>query len=84
MNAVLITKGNLNDELMTPVELAKVFKKSLAWVYSMVAKRIIPFHKIQGTLRFSKTEIEKYLISTRVKSATEQYEYFQAEEEILD
>jgi len=55
------------DNLITPKELARLFKLSSASVYRLVDKRTLPFYKIGGNLRFSTADIEKYLSEARIE-----------------
>ena len=54
-------------ELITPNELARLLKISKAGVYRLVDKRQIPFHKVMGSLRFSTTDIEGFLLNNRIE-----------------
>ena len=51
----------------TPYELAEYLAISKATVYRLVGRRLLPFHKIGGVLRFKKEDIEKHLESGRVE-----------------
>lgn len=73
-----------SDNLITPKELSKILNKSIPSVYRLIGKRVFPFYKIGGSLRFSKPEIEKYLDDIRIETMTKQYEHTQARKKILD
>lgn len=55
------------ENLITPGELAKLFKLSPTSIYRLVDKRALPFYKIGGNLRFSMADIEKYLSEARIE-----------------
>jgi len=55
------------DNLITPRELSRLFKVSIASIYRLVDKRSLPFYKVGGNLRFSKTDIEEYLNNVRIE-----------------
>ena len=52
---------------LTPEELADMLEISKATVYRLVNKRQIPFNKIGGSLRFRKTDIDKFLDAERIE-----------------
>jgi excisionase family DNA binding protein len=54
--------------LMTPNEVANALRISMAGVYRLVDKRILPFHKVGRGLRFTEQDIATYLASNRVES----------------
>jgi excisionase family DNA binding protein len=56
------------DNLITPQDLSKILGKSLASVYRLTGERKIPFYKIGGSIRFSLTDVKKYLTAGRVES----------------
>lgn len=56
----------------------------MASIYRLIGKRVFPFYKIGGSLRFSKPEIEKYLDDIRIDPMAKQYEHTQARKKILD
>jgi excisionase family DNA binding protein len=55
------------DNLITPKELARLFKLSSASVYRLVDKRTLPFYKVGGQLRFSLADVEEYLNGVRIE-----------------
>ena len=57
--------SNLN--LMSIKDLSKLFNLSQTTVYRIVESRKIPFYKISGVLRFSETDVIKYLEENRVE-----------------
>ena len=56
----------ISKPFLTPGELAEFFSISKATVYSLVEKRVMPFYKIGGQLRFKRTDIEEYLEHSRI------------------
>lgn len=55
-------------ELLTIQELAQVLRISTTTAYRMVDQREIPFHKVRGSLRFTRDDVDGYLRGTRVES----------------
>jgi excisionase family DNA binding protein len=55
-------------ELMTLPELAESLRISKNTAYRMVEKRELAFHKVRGSLRFRKADVDVYLAQTRVES----------------
>ncbi|MDO8659837.1 MAG: helix-turn-helix domain-containing protein [Candidatus Parcubacteria bacterium] len=76
--------GSTADNLITPKELSRLLNISMASIYRLIGKRVFPFYKIGGSLRFSKPEIEKYLDDIRIDPMAKQYEHTQARKKILD
>lgn len=66
--------GSNTNNLITPSELADVFKISKSSVYRLIEKRQIPFLKIGGKLRFTQTDVDKYLNNVRIEPIVKQYE----------
>ena len=54
-------------ELITPNELAQLLKISKAGVYRLVDKRQIPFHKVMGSLRLNRIDVEQFLLNNRIE-----------------
>jgi len=52
-------------QMLTPGELATLLKISRPSVYRLADKRIIPFHKVGGSLRFSEEDIWSFLEQNR-------------------
>jgi len=69
--------GSTAQNLITPDELAKLFKISKSSIYRLVDSRVLPFYKVGGNLRFSITDIDEYLGNVRFESMQKQYEYIQ-------
>ena len=58
------------NNLITPEELADIFKISKSSIYRLIDKRQIPFFKIGGKLRFSKDDVSEYLNNVRIETIT--------------
>lgn len=69
--------GSTIQNLITPDELAKLFKISKSSVYRLVDSRVLPFYKVGGNLRFSAKDIDEYLGNVRFESMQKQYECIQ-------
>lgn len=67
--------GKFTEPLLTPDKLAEYLGISRTTVYRLVEKRVIPFYKIRGSLRFKSEEVMEYVKKSRVESADEKYEY---------
>lgn len=52
---------------LSPEEMADMLGLSKATVYRLINKRQIPFNKIGGSLRFRKTDIDKFLDAGRIE-----------------
>jgi len=59
-----------SNNFITPEELADIFKISKSSVYRLIDKRQIPFFKIGGKLRFSQSDIDKYLENVHIEPIT--------------
>ncbi|MBU6414666.1 helix-turn-helix domain-containing protein [Patescibacteria group bacterium] len=55
-------------ELLTRDDLAQWLKISRAGVYRLIEKRVIPFIKVGGLLRFDKKDVLAYLQKNRVEA----------------
>lgn len=55
-----------NKAFFTIKDLAIIFSVSEPTIYKLVEKRILPFYKIGGSIRFFKDDIEEYLNDVRV------------------
>jgi len=55
--------------LITPDELADLLRISKVGVYRLVEKRLIPFYRVRGSLRFERKDVMAYLAKNRVESA---------------
>ena len=52
--------------LITPDELADMLKISKVGIYRLVEKRLIPFYKVMGSLRFNKKDVMNFLEENRI------------------
>jgi excisionase family DNA binding protein len=57
----------MKDTFFTVKELSEYLNVKGKTIYSWVSKGVIPFYRIQGVLRFKKSEIDLWL-RTRCKS----------------
>ncbi|MGD0328456.1 MAG: helix-turn-helix domain-containing protein [Minisyncoccia bacterium] len=55
-------------ELLTPAEVAELFRISMSGVRRLQQQRCIPFTKIGGSVRFVKSDLASYVERVRVKS----------------
>ena len=60
-------RTGFDTTLLKVDELADYWKISKPTVYRLVEKRSIPFHKIGGSLRFSKADIDSYMQQNRIE-----------------
>ncbi len=61
------TGSNTITKLMTPGELSELLSVSKTTINRLVGKRIIPFYKVGGSLRFERSEIMEYLKDNRIE-----------------
>lgn len=54
---------------MTPTEVAQFLRISKTSVYRLVARRVLPYYKVGGSLRFSRNAILNYLEGGIVSSS---------------
>lgn len=57
-------------QLLTPKEVMGMLQISQATLYRIIEKRIFPFYRIRRSLRFNRGDIEVYLTSMRIESAS--------------
>lgn len=57
------------SSIMTPPEVAQLLRISRASVYRLIERRALPFYKIGGSLRFSRSAVLKYLEEVTVSSS---------------
>ena len=55
------------EEFLSPKELCKMLKVSETWPYKMIQRGRLPYYKIEGVVRFSKSDIDAYLDQSRVE-----------------
>ena len=61
------TNSNPKIELLNPREVATMLKISKAGVYRLIEKRLIPFFKVMGSIRFDKNDVLSFLQNNRVE-----------------
>lgn len=59
------------DDLLTLPEVARMLRLSRTTIHRLVQQRKIPFYTISHSLLFSKTEVEEFVVSSRVPRASE-------------
>ncbi len=69
---VLVFDNKLSDSLseiglLTILDVAELLKVSVTGVRRLQQKRDIPFIKVGGSIRFSRNDIQSYLIAQRVE-----------------
>lgn len=57
----------IHKPFLTPGDLATFLSISIPTVYRLIEQRVIQFHKIGGSLRFKKEDVEAYLNSVQIK-----------------
>jgi excisionase family DNA binding protein len=57
-----------NIELLTVPEVARLLKISVISVRRLQQRRLIPFFKIGGSVRFARSDVVSYLDKQRVKA----------------
>jgi excisionase family DNA binding protein len=62
------TDLNTLPTMLTPDELAQFLRISKTGVYRLVEKRVIPFYRVSGSLRFSKSDVVSFLSGNRIES----------------
>jgi excisionase family DNA binding protein len=55
-------------ELLTVAEVAGLLKISVSTVRRLQQRRLIPFHKVGGSVRFTKDDLMSYLEKQRVEA----------------
>jgi excisionase family DNA binding protein len=60
-----------NPRFYSPEDLAVYLGVSKTTIYRLVEKRVIPFYKIGGSLRFKENDVNEYVEKQRVKSSGE-------------
>lgn len=56
------------EELLSPKELCKILKVSATWPYKMIKRRRLPYYKIEGVVRFRRSDIETFLEKSRMEA----------------
>ena len=67
MKTGLITNNLIKEQMLKPMEAANYLAISRATLYRLIDKREIFAHKVGGSLRLSKEDLENYLNMTRIK-----------------
>jgi len=53
---------------LTPKELGMALRLSLSSVYRLIERRQIPFHRLSGSIRFAREDVEVFIAEGRVES----------------
>lgn len=61
-----VSRGERPRRLLSPVDLAAYLAVSRTSVYRIIDRRIIPFHRVSGLIRFRPDDVNAYLAATRV------------------
>jgi len=67
------TDSNPTKKFLSPAKLADMLDMSISGVYLMVAKRQIPFHKMNRKVRFDEEDVAFYVQQTRIESVSSHY-----------
>ena len=62
------------NQIMTPIETAQFLRISKTTLYRLMNKRIIPFSKVGGSIRFYFSNIEQFLHDNSVQPINKNYE----------
>jgi len=65
-----MSKALIENNLITPDEVASILRMSKSSIYRIIEKREIPFYKISGSLRFKKSDIENYINNSLINAIT--------------
>ena len=55
------------EELLSSKEVCKLLKVSKTWPYKMAKGGRLPYYKLEGVVRFRKSDIEAFLEQSKVK-----------------
>ena len=61
-------RGIEMEELISPKELCKLLKVSPTWPYKMIQRGRLPYYKIEGVVRFRRSDIETFLEESRMEA----------------
>ena len=56
------------EELLSPKEVSKLLKVSESWPYKMIKSGRLSYYKLEGVVRFKKSDIEAFLEQSMVKA----------------
>ena len=65
----MATDSNTLPNMLTPDDLARYFRISKTGVYRLVEKRLIPFYRVGGSLRFSKNDTLRHTFASHLAMA---------------
>jgi len=61
--------SNTIPDFFTPNTLAKFLSISRMTVYRFIDRRVLPFYRFEGSIRFAKKDVFDYLGKQRIESA---------------
>ena len=56
------------EEFVTPKEVCKLFRVSSTWPYEVAKRGRVPYYKLEGVVRFKKSDIEAFIERHRVEA----------------
>ncbi len=72
-----------NKPFLKPEELETFLSVSRPTVYRLIERKLFPFYKIGGSLRFNMEDITEYIEENRIVPLTTNYEYKKKGEEMV-
>lgn len=67
MSKGTLPKTEEAPRFLTPAELADLLRLSLSSVYRLVEGRQIPFHRLSGSIRFAREDVEAFIAEGRIE-----------------
>jgi excisionase family DNA binding protein len=55
------------DEILSPREVSRLWKVSRPFPYVLAHRGVLPFHKLGKTIRFKRSDIERFFEESRVE-----------------
>ena len=55
-------------QLLNPQDVARILKVAKVTVYAWAHRGLIPFFKLEGTIRFTLTDVRKFVESRRIET----------------
>lgn len=62
----LLPKNEGTPRFLTPRELSDLLRLSLSSIYRLVDGRQIPFHRLSGSIRFAREDVEAFITEGRI------------------
>jgi len=63
-------KAQVNEELLTPEDLAALLHVDLSWIYKQTQTKTLPHKKLGKYIRFSRSEVMRHLEKSTVPAAS--------------